>query len=75
MFQQLIAFWDKTTLYLSRVVYYIIFGVSVLFMLSYIVPQLFIVAVVALVFTCISVLVDVYLLYRERNGMDAARSP
>jgi uncharacterized protein (DUF58 family) len=73
MFQELLSFWDRTTLYLSRVVYYILFGVAVLFMLSYIVPELFTAAIVALIFTFISVLVDVYLLYRERDGIDAER--
>src|SRR5690348_2602165 len=73
MLQRLISFWDTTTFYLSRIVYYAVFGVAVLFMLSYIVPELFTVAIIALIFAAISVLVDFYLLYREKNGVDAER--
>src|SRR4051812_10402618 len=73
MFEGLISFWDRTTLYLSRIVYYVIFGVSVLFMLSYIVPELFVAAIVVLIFASISVLLDFYLLYREKNGVEAER--
>src|SRR5690348_14461420 len=74
MFERLISFWDKTTLYLNRSVFYAIFGAAVLFMVSYIVPVFFTLAIVVLVFTAISVLVDFYLLYRNRNGIEAARN-
>lgn len=73
MFQRLISFWDTTSFYLNRIIYYAVFGVAVLFMLSYIVPELFIIAIIALIFAAISVLVDFYLLYRERNGVNAER--
>jgi uncharacterized protein (DUF58 family) len=73
MFQQLISFWDKTTFYLSRIVYYALFAVAVLFMLSYIVPELFTAALVLLVCLTISVLVDGYLVYRQKNGIEAER--
>jgi uncharacterized protein (DUF58 family) len=73
MFQRLVAFWDKTTFYLSRIVFYSIFAVAVLFMLGYLVPELFTAAIVLLVFAAISVFVDFYLLYRQKNGIDAER--
>jgi hypothetical protein len=67
MFQRLISFWDTTTFYLSRIVYYTVFSVAVLFMLSYLVPELFTAAIVVLVFTAMGVLLDFYLLYRQKN--------
>jgi uncharacterized protein (DUF58 family) len=73
MFQRLISFWDNTTFYLSRVVYYAIFSVAVLFMLGYLVPELFTAAIVVLVFAAISVLTDFYLLYRQKDGVGAER--
>ena len=62
MAKGLIASWDNTSFYLGRVVYYAIFFVAVLFMLSYLVPELFTGAAVVLVFTVLSVIVDFYLL-------------
>jgi uncharacterized protein (DUF58 family) len=73
MFQRLISFWDNTTFYLTRVVYYAIFAVAVLFMLGYLVPEFITVALVVLVFAAISVLVDFYLLYRQKKGVEAER--
>jgi uncharacterized protein (DUF58 family) len=43
-------------------------------MLSYLVPELFTAAIVVLIFTIISVLVDFYLLYRQKNGIEAERT-
>lgn len=73
MYERLIKFWDKSSFSLNRVVYYAIFSGAVLFMLSYIVPELFTAAIVVLIFTAIAVLVDFYLLYRERRGIEAGR--
>ncbi|HEY0355807.1 MAG TPA: DUF58 domain-containing protein, partial [Flavisolibacter sp.] len=73
MIRNLIAYWDKTTFHLNRIVYYILFGVAVLFMLSYFVPFLFTIAQMVIVLTAITVLVDFFLLYRKRHGMDARR--
>ena len=42
-------------------------------MLSYLVPELFTVAAVVLVFTVLSVIVDFYLLYRQKKGVEAKR--
>jgi uncharacterized protein (DUF58 family) len=74
MFQRLISSWDTTSFYLGRVVYYAIFSVAVLFMLGYLVPELFTAAIVILIFAVISVLLDFYLLYRQRNGIEAERT-
>lgn len=73
MYQQLISFWDHTTFYLSRIAYYAIFSVAVLFMLGYLVPELFTAAIVVLIFAAISVLLDFYLLYRQKNALAAER--
>jgi uncharacterized protein (DUF58 family) len=73
MFQRLISFWDNTTFYLGKVVFYAIFSVAVLFMLGYLAPELFTAAMVVLVFAAISVAVDFYLLYRQKKGIEAKR--
>lgn len=73
MYQRLITFWDNSSFALNRVVYYALFSVVVLFMLSYIAPVLFTAGLVVLVFTAIAVWVDFYLLYRRKNGMEAER--
>lgn len=68
-----IDLWDKTTFYLTNMVYYAIFGAAALFMVSYIAPVFFTVAGIVLLSVAISVLVDFYLLYRNKNGMEAGR--
>jgi len=74
MFRRLISFWDNTTFYLTKVAYYAIFSVAVLFMLGYLVPELFTAAIVILLFAAISILLDFYLLYRQNNGVEAERA-
>src|SRR6266498_205779 len=74
MFQRLISSWDTTSFYLGRVVYYAIFSVAILFMLGYLVPELFTAAIVILIFAAISLLVDFYLLYRQKNGVESERT-
>lgn len=71
--EKLIQFWDRTTFYLNRLVYYALFGAGVLFMVSYIAPVLFTVAIAVLLFTALSVLIEFYLLYRYRRGIEAER--
>jgi uncharacterized protein (DUF58 family) len=73
MFQRLITFWDNTSFYLTRVVFYALFGVAILFMLGYLLPELFTVAIVVLTFTITSVCVDCYLLYRQKKGVTGER--
>lgn len=74
MAKGLISSWDNTSFHLGRVVYYAMFFVAVLFMLSYLVPELYTAAFVVLVFAVISVLVDFYLLYRQKKGVEAERT-
>ncbi len=73
MFQRLIAYWDRTSFYLNRVVYYSGFAAVVLFVLSYFVPVLFHLAVLVLVLLTMAVLVEALLLYRKKNGLQAQR--
>jgi uncharacterized protein (DUF58 family) len=73
MFQRLITFWDNTSFYLTRIVFYALFGVAILFMLGYLLPELFTVAIVVLTFTITSVCVDCYLLYRQKKGVTGER--
>jgi uncharacterized protein (DUF58 family) len=73
MFQRLISFWDNTSVYLARLVFYALFAVAVLFMLGYLVPELFTVALVVLMLTIVAVVVDLYLLYRQQDGVGADR--
>jgi uncharacterized protein (DUF58 family) len=74
MLQRVISFWDNTSFYLTRLVYFALFGVAVLFMLGYLLPELFTVAIVALLFVITSVCVDSFLLYRDRAGISAERT-
>ena len=70
---KLIDFWDRTTFHLNKIVYYTIFGAAVLFMVSYMAPVFFLVAIIVLLFIAIGVLIDFYLLYRNKNGVEAER--
>lgn len=73
MFNRLIAYWDTTTFYLSKLVYYAGFGAAVLFVLSYFIPALFSIALLVLLFVGIAVLIETFLLYRKKNGLEAER--
>lgn len=73
MFQQLIRYWDKTSFYLTRRVYYALFAASAVFLISYILMPLFIIAVLLLLCTVIAVLIDVILLYRVKFGITGKR--
>lgn len=73
MFQRLIQFWDTTTFFLNRIVYYSCLGAAVCFMLSFFSPVLFTVAIVILLFTALAILIDFFLLYRKKNGLIANR--
>ena len=73
MFRNLLAYWDNTSFQLNRVVYYILFGAAVLFMLSYFVPFLFTIAQLVLACLAMALIIDLYLLYRVRKGIHAQR--
>lgn len=73
MLQKIISYWDNTSFYLNRLVYYACFAAAGLFTVSYFVPPLFILAIALLLFTLISVIADSFLLYRTKNGIIATR--
>jgi uncharacterized protein (DUF58 family) len=72
MLKRLIRYWDETSFYLNQAVYYAGFGAAALFMLSFFWSELFVVAVLILVCTGITILVDAVLLY-HRKGIRAQR--
>ncbi|MGZ5135081.1 MAG: DUF58 domain-containing protein, partial [Flavitalea sp.] len=69
-----VRWWDRTTFYLNKVVYYAGFTAAALFMLSFMIPVLFTVASILLTCTAISVLFDTILLYQKRYGINASRT-
>ena len=69
----LIGKWDRTSFYLNRPVFYACFGAAGLFVLSYFFPVLFTIGLAILLFAAISVLVEAFLLYRKKWGIDATR--
>jgi uncharacterized protein (DUF58 family) len=73
MVKDLLAFWDQTSFHVSRNVYYACFAVAALFVLGYLVPVLFNVAILLLLFIGITILVETFLLYRKRDGVEARR--
>jgi uncharacterized protein (DUF58 family) len=71
--RRLINIWDHTSFYLTRLVYYAGFGAAALFILSYFLPPLFVIAQVVLLFTGILVIIDTFLVYRKQKGFKADR--
>jgi uncharacterized protein (DUF58 family) len=71
--QKLISIWDKTSFHVSKFVYYAFFGAAALFVLSYFVEVLFTIAIAVILFAAISVLLDAFLLYRNKEGISAER--
>ncbi len=74
MIRKIFAYWDRTSFFLNRIVYYILLVAAVLFMLSYFLPFLFRVAQLMLVLTAMGLFVDFFLLYRVRKGIEAERN-
>ena len=72
--KRMLAYWDRTSFFLNRIVYYILLAAAVLFMLSYFVPFLFRMAQLLLVLTALGLLTDFFLLYRIKNGVEAERN-
>ncbi len=70
---RILAYWDRTSFFLNRIVYYILLAAAVLFMLSYFVPFLFRMAQLLLVLTALGLLTDFFLLYRIKKGVEAER--
>ncbi|MGN6163128.1 MAG: DUF58 domain-containing protein [Flavisolibacter sp.] len=71
--KRLIKYWDATTFYLSKPVYNTGFGAAILFVLSYFIPALFSIAILVLLFVGITVLIEAFLLYRKKHGIEAER--
>ena len=71
--RRLIEYWDTTTFYLSKPVYYAGFAAVILFVLSYFIPAFFSIAILVLLFVGITVLIEAFLLYRKKNGIEAER--
>ncbi len=69
----IINFLRHTSFYLNRVVFYIAFSASVLFVISYFIPPLFDIALAILLFTIIAICVDAILLYSKNSGITARR--
>lgn len=72
MFKSLIHFWDTTSFYLDRKVYYAGYGIAALFVLSFFVPPLQTVALFLLLAIVVLILADTVLLYQKR-GISADR--
>ena len=69
----IIDFFNRSSFYLTRTVFYILLGASAVFVISYFIPALFDVALAALIFTVIAVWVDAVLLYSRNPGIAANR--
>ncbi|MGZ3909076.1 MAG: DUF58 domain-containing protein [Flavisolibacter sp.] len=73
MLKRLIHYWDTTSFYLNKPVYYFGLTASGLFVLGYFLNPLFTLALMVLLFTGIAVLADAFLLYRKAQGLEAER--
>lgn len=73
MLQRLFRYWDHTSFFISRKVYYALFGVAVLFFLSFFVSLLFDIAIAFFLFIAVTVLIESFLLYRVKQGIHAER--
>lgn len=60
--------------YLNNIVYYVAGVVSVIFVLSYFQPAFFQIAVLVLLMLALAIVIDAYLLFSKRNGIDARRN-
>ena len=59
--------------YFNRIVYYTALTASAFFVISYFIPVIFTVGVVLLSFLIIAILIDCFLLYSKKKGIDAYR--
>jgi uncharacterized protein (DUF58 family) len=72
MYRRLINFWDRTSFYLDKKVFYSGYAIAALFVLSFFLPALETVAIFLLLAIIIVVLIDATLLYQKR-GVSAER--
>lgn len=72
MFRTLLNFWDNTSFYLHKKVYYAGYGIAAIFVFSFFVPVLHTVGLFLLLALAILILIDAILLY-HKNGLHAER--
>ncbi|WP_162944711.1 DUF58 domain-containing protein [Flavisolibacter nicotianae] len=72
MLRRLLHYWDITTFYLDRKVYYAGYSIAALFVLSFFVPLLESIAFFLLLALALLVVADTFLLY-QKKGLTAAR--
>lgn len=72
MYRKLINFWDNTSFYLDRKVFYIGYGIAALMVLSFFWPSLQTIAIFILLGLGVAILADTVLLYQKR-GISAER--
>lgn len=68
------AYLNNSSFYPNRIVYYAGFAAAIFFVISYFLPPFFNLALIAILFTVLAVLVDTVLLYSKRKGVDAFRN-
>ena len=73
MYRKFIAFWDNTSFYLRSNFYYAGFGIVILTFLSFFAPVLFTISIACIICCAVVVLLDSFLLYRQRNGFEGER--
>jgi uncharacterized protein (DUF58 family) len=74
MLESIFHKWDKTSFYLQRKVFFVLLGITILFIASYYFPALFNIAVLVIICLVLAIVIDSFLLYKRRNGMHAERS-
>lgn len=73
MFRKILKWWSATSFYLTTKVYVTAFAAGILFSASYFFPLLFEIGTIIIVVLFTGVLLDSFLLYRQRNGVSAQR--
>lgn len=72
MFRSILHFWDNTTFYLDKKVFYAGYGIAAIFVFSFFVPVLQTIALFLLLAMAILILIDAILLY-QKKGLSAER--
>lgn len=73
-FKSIIQFYNTSSFYLHRRVYYVLFAAVVLFVLSYFIAFLFELALALLALIAVAVLIDSFLLYNRKDAISARRT-
>ena len=72
MFRHLLHFWDRTSLYLDKKVFYAGYAIAAIFVLSFFLPVLESIALFLLLAVAILVVIDAFLLF-QKKGLSAER--